>query len=481
MSASIQSNPEQRAYQPLPVRVPSVETPVLAEIVPFPGAAAALPEVLAALTYALDLAAHEHSGYTLRTCIIGMNLARRLRLQRDQATDLFYALLLNGLGTSRERHATCEWMGMDEALCGHALRGFDWTRLGRTRIRFLMRYAFRDKSPVRRAFGIASLLSRRQIAPALQRRRSAAGIRLARKLGMSPGTMDALQGMDERWDGSGLPQGYVFEAVPLLSQICCVAQDLAAFGDTLSHADAVTLIERHSGRRYDPGVAVAVITTHESRTLWTGTDQEDLMAEVLARDPQPQSMPCDDDALEEICSSVADTIDSRSKYTTLHSHGVAQAATHIGVEMQLTEREMKTLRCAALLHDIGKLSVPAEVLDQEGPLTPAQRSAVRQSPMESYTILRRIRSFESIALLTKTHHERLDGSGYPDGLQDHQISRLARILAMADSYDALSSQRPFREDYAEAEVLQLLEAQIPQALDAATFEALKRALKKIKK
>ena len=408
-----------------------------------------------------------------------MNLARRLRLHHDQATELFYALLLNGLGTARERHAACEWMGLDEALCRHALRGFDWTRMERMRVRFLMKYAFQNKSLLHRVFGMASLLSRRQIAPALQSRRSSAGIRLAHKLGMPAGTVEALQGMDERWDGHGAPKGYVYEAVPLLSQICCVAQDLAAFGDVLGRVEAVTLIERHSGRRYDPGVAVAVITSHEAGTLWTGTDEDDLMEELLARDPQSAAMPCGDDALEEICSAVADVIDSHSRYTVLHSHGVALAATRIGLEMQLTEREMRTLRCAALLHDIGKLSIPTEVLEKEGPLTPAQLSSVRRSPVESYTILRRIRSFESIALLAKTHHERLDGSGYPDGLQEHQISRLSRILAMAECYDALSSPRPYRGDYTEAEVLTMLEAEIPHALDAATFEALKKSLRKV--
>jgi HD-GYP domain-containing protein (c-di-GMP phosphodiesterase class II) len=461
------------------IPTPGLETHLLAEIVPFPSAPPALPEVLAALTYALDLAANEHPGYTLRCCIIGMNLARRLRLHRDQVTELFYALLLNGLGTSRERHATQEWMGMEEALSRHALRGFDWTRIEPTRIRFLIKHAFRNKPALYRAFGIASLLSRRQVAPALQRRRSSAGIRLARKLGMPTGTVEALQSMDERWNGRGGPEGYVYEAVPLLSQICCVAQDLAAFGDVLGRAETVNLIERHSGRWYDPGVVVAVITTHEARTLWAGTDEENLMEELLSRDPQGEPMLCSDDALEEICSAVADVIDSRSRYTATHSHGVAQAATRIGAEMQLSEREMRTLRSAALLHDIGKLTISADILEKETPLTPAQISSVRSSPRESYNILRRIRSFESIALLAKTHHERLDGSGYPDGLQDHQIGRLSRILAMAEAYDALSSSRPYREDYTEEDVLVLLEKEIPHALDAATFDALKRSLHKV--
>jgi HD-GYP domain-containing protein (c-di-GMP phosphodiesterase class II) len=452
---------------------------VLAEVVPFPETPARLGDVLAALTYALDLASGERAGYTLRCTIIGMHLGKRLGLEQEHAANLFHALLLNGLGTPRERVSTCEWMGMSESLCRHALRGFDWTTVERARVKFLFRYAFQDAPLLHRVLSLTGLLPRRKLAPALRTRRSFTGARLARKLALPPGVSIAMQGMDERWDGSGTPRGAAYDGTSTLSHVCCVAQDLAAFGDLIGRAEAVALIEQRSGSWYDPGVVAAAITMHESGSLWHGLDADDLLSAVAACDPQAEPILCDDDKLETICAAVADVIDSRSSYTALHSHGVAQVAAGIGTEMHLNESEMRTLRCASLLHDIGKLTVPAEVLDHEGPLTETQMSSVRQSPVESYEVLRRIRSFESIALLAQSHHERLDGSGYPHGLQAQQIGKLSRILAMAEAYDALRSPRPYREDHSETEVMALLAADIPHALDAATFEALKRWIGKV--
>jgi hypothetical protein len=234
-----------------------------------------------------------------------MNLGKRLRLQPEQAAELPLILLLNGLDTTYKRTFTCEWMGMPESLCRHVLHGFAWDKLEWPRVRFLMKHAFRGKTLLRRVLGVAGLLPPRQIAFGLLTRQSFAGIQLARKLGLSTQAVKAMQCMDERWDGSGLPQGLRNSTIPVLSSICCVAQDLVAFGDIIGRKQAVDLVERRSGWWYDPGVVTAAITMHEACTLWSGIDHEDLVDEILTRNEQAAPMLCDDSALKHIHSTIA--------------------------------------------------------------------------------------------------------------------------------------------------------------------------------
>jgi len=165
-------------------------------------------------------------------------------------------------------------------------------------------------------------------------------------------------------------------------------------------------------------------------------------------------------------------IDVKSPYTHAHSKGVTAAAVAIASRLGL-EKEIPVIRRAALLHDIGKLSVPNKILDKNGKLTAQEWETMRLHPYYTQRILERISGFKHLAFIASTHHEKLDGSGYYRNLRATQLPLAARSITMADIYDALSAKRPYRDALPTEKVLEIISKEVPHALDESCFEALK--------
>ncbi len=133
--------------------------------------------------------------------------------------------------------------------------------------------------------------------------------------------------------------------------------------------------------------------------------------------------------------------------TAEHSQRVGTIANAIGVELGLPDRELEVVHWAGLLHDIGKLAIPEEILSKPGPLTPEEWVEVRRHPSVGSDLLRTISpGFEPVAAAVRAHHERWDGTGYPDGLAGTDIPLGGRIVAVADVYDALTHPRSYRRN-----------------------------------
>lgn len=445
-------------------------------VLKFPPKPVEFSELVAALTYAFDLGSSEHTGHTLRTCILGMNLGQNICPSQEWMSELYYALLLKDVGTTSNTVDICERMGMEEQLCRLALRVFDWTKITWPQIRFVFRHAFRDKSLPSRLKHIFRLLQNRRLVWQSARQRAVTSELIARKFGRSEATIDAIRCVDERWDGSGGPAGLKQDEIPLMAQTCSIAQTLESLETTLGREEAIRIIEDRSGTWFDPGLVALVVIMHQEGTLWNGADNPNLMQEVLSRDPEPGKIACDYDVFENICSAFADMIDAKSHYTFMHSQNVAVFTEAIARQMHLDEIQITSLRRAALLHDIGMLGIPNSILDKEGPLTEQQWVAVREHPLYTYDLLRKVRGFEDIARIARDHHERLDGSGYPQGLAAEDIDLPTRILSVADVYDAICSPRAYRNNLDPETVLQIMEKLTPHQLDAECVAALKRIL-----
>lgn len=447
-----------------------------ASVLNFPSKPVAFSELVAALTYAVDLGSSEHSGHTLRTCILGMNIGRRLFLPVEFMSELYYALLLKDVGTTSNTVQICELMGMEESLCRLALRVFDWTGLSRSQVRFVFKHAFLTEHGPKRWKRVLGLLRNRKLVWRAARQRAVTSELIARKFGRSDATIDGIRCVDEHWDGSGGPGGLKRDEIPLIAQICSIAQSLESLDTILGRDRAVRTIEQRSGKWFDPGIVAAAITMHESGSLWSGVEDDNLMREVLSRDPAPEGVPCDYEAFENICSAFADMIDAKSHYTFMHSQNVAVLTEAIAREMDLSEEQITELRRAALLHDIGMLGIPNSIMDKEGPLTEQQWDAVRQHPGHSHELLRRVRGFHDVARIARDHHERLDGSGYPQGLHAEEIDLPTRILSVADVYDAICSPRAYRPNLEPDSMLQIMDRLTPHQLDMDCVNALKRIL-----
>ncbi len=156
--------------------------------------------------------------------------------------------------------------------------------------------------------------------------------------------------------------------------------------------------------------------------------------------------------------TLARAIDAKSPWTAGHSDRVTTMAVAIGRAMSLTDEEVMDLRCGGPVHDIGKLATPPEVLDKPGPLTPEEFEVMRQHTTKGVHILQPIAAFQRLLAIVGQHHERWDGGGYPIGLKGTEIDRTARVLAVADVFDAMRSDRPYRPGMAEDDVVRGISA-----------------------
>lgn len=146
-----------------------------------------------------------------------------------------------------------------------------------------------------------------------------------------------------------------------------------------------------------------------------------------------------------LTQSLANALDAKDAYTYGHSERVARVAVELGKELGLKGEELGQIYLAGLLHDVGKIGVNDTLLQKRDALTPEEHEQVRQHVMIGYWILAELRPIRHLLPGVLHHHERYDGTGYPDGLAQEKIPLLARILAVADAYDAMSHQRPYRE------------------------------------
>jgi HD-GYP domain-containing protein (c-di-GMP phosphodiesterase class II) len=168
---------------------------------------------------------------------------------------------------------------------------------------------------------------------------------------------------------------------------------------------------------------------------------------------------------------------AKDAYTEGHVRRVALRAVAVGEELGLSSGRLRSLAAGGLLHDIGKLSVPDEILKKPGPLTESEYAVIRAHPERGRALLRELGGFgEAVVGLVLDHHERLDGSGYPNGLRGGEIGQDARILAVCDVYDALISPRVYRPAWTHERALGLLREGAGAEFDRRVVAALERVL-----
>jgi len=162
---------------------------------------------------------------------------------------------------------------------------------------------------------------------------------------------------------------------------------------------------------------------------------------------------------------LANALEAKDAYTRGHSERVAGLARRMALGIGLGRGTAETVAQAGLLHDLGKIAVPERILRKPGPLTPEEWEIMRRHPVTGAQIVAPLEFFDEGAVILRHHHERLDGSGYPDGLRGEMIPLGARIVAVADVYDALTSDRPYRPGLSHGEALERLLAEAGRTLD----------------
>jgi len=169
------------------------------------------------------------------------------------------------------------------------------------------------------------------------------------------------------------------------------------------------------------------------------------------------------------------TLDARDRYTAGHSAAVGIYSRDIASRMGLSEEDQTLVHLCGLVHDIGKVGLPAGLLEKPGPLTLEERRVMETHAEIGERILAKVDDYAEIASIVRHHHERVDGNGYPDGLIGGDIPLLSRIIAVADAYNAMTSDRPYREAMpsrvARLRLAQAVETQFDTSVVAA-FEAI---------
>lgn len=431
-----------------------------------------LSEVLSGLSHALDITEGQARGHAERSCLIGMRIAAVLGLDDDARSSLFYALLLKDAGCSSNAAKVAALFGADDALVKSTRRLTDTASTPHA-LAHVIRTAGAGSSLAARGRHVAAVLrSGRAGARSLVQLRCERGAEIARELGLGEVTARAILEADEHWDGGGYPRGIADGEISLSGRVLCVAQASEVFWQHGGREAALEIVRRRRQTWFDPMVADAVLTLEADEPFW----QSLAAPEVSRLEPRDRVIVADSARLDRVVRAFASIVDAKSPYTAHHSEGVAAIAVALGRLLGLDARTERTLRRAALLHDIGKLGVSNRILDKPGPLGQGEWATVRRHPRWSMEILSRVGAFDDVARIASAHHERLDGSGYHRGLTAQELDTPSRILAVADVAEALSADRPYRRALSLEEVFSTLRPAANRTLDRDACTALEDVL-----
>jgi HD-GYP domain-containing protein (c-di-GMP phosphodiesterase class II) len=429
-------------------------------------------EILSALSCALDITEGQPPGHAVRTCLIGMRIAERVGIPMRDRGALFYALLLKDLGCSSNAARLCSLFGADDRALKREHKLTDWSRSRQT-LTYALRNVVPDASPMARVLRVASLaVNEKGSGREMVQTRCDRGADIASMLGFTEATREAIRTIDEHWDGHGLPEGLAGTAIPVLGRIVGLAQSVEVFASTFGVEAAIAVALERRGRWFDPALVNALEGFAQDDEFWTEVLGRSPERHLGALEPEDQIQFADEQRLDDIARAFARVIDAKSPFTYLHSERVSELAVTIGRRLQFNETDLRDLRRAGLLHDIGKLGVSTLILDKPGRLTERERAEVRVHPAYTQRILERVTAFAGIVEVASAHHERLDGAGYHLGLPAERLSPMSRALAVADVYEALTADRPYRRGMPRNEAVAILRGQAGTGLCAASVEAL---------
>lgn len=417
-----------------------------------------LSEVIGALSYALDLTEGQTPGHAARSCLLGMRIGRELQLPLDESSCLFYALLLKDIGCSSNASKLTAAMGADDRAAKQAFKAIDWTSPIES-FGYVWSHLDPGGSLIHKLKKLVPIAmkgpkkgAREMVAVRCER-----GAKIARDLQLPQRSIDAIVSLDELWNGSGHPVGLRGEEIPLLSRILSISQTFETFAKKKDIAAAYDLVHSRKGTWFDPKLVKLLESFRGDEPFWQMFMATDTLQSVSALRPaDDQVVTADSASLDRIAHGFAQVIDAKSPWTCKHSEGVADVAAGMAQVMGFAPHDVRRIRRAGLLHDIGKLGISNLILDKTGPLTDAEQAEVRNHPKYTYDLLKNVAGFSDLAEMAASHHERLDGSGYHRGRSGNQLTVADRILSVADVFDALSADRPYRPSNPRDKVLETL-------------------------
>lgn len=411
-------------------------------------------ELLAALSIAIDLGLGQPAEHMLRSAVLASRLAERLEVAEAQRAGAYDATLLMWIGCTADSQEYARWFGDDIAVRSASYL-VDWS--GLPFVRFLVGHVAQGRPLSARAATLAEMMvdARGHLTQLLHSHCLSASM-LAARLGMPRDVQDAIAAAFERYDGRGLPNGLRGEGIPIEMRIAQLA-DCAEVHARLGGVDAaVEMAAARRGGQFDPVVvdafvadAAALLDIPHGADAWTA-----------ALDCAPDQEPLTDAALDETLAAIGDFADLKCPFMVGHSRGVADLVQSAAPVMGLAPEQTTTLRRAAHLHDVGRLGVSNLVWSKEGPLDDEDWERVRMHPYLGGRVLARVPGLAAEGALVRSHHERLDGSGYPAGARATGLSRADRLLAAAVAYRSATEPRPYRPAFEPPQAIERLEHRV---------------------
>lgn len=359
-----------------------------------------LHEAIYSLSDALDLVGVTHIHHGKRVAFMAAECAKRLGWQGRRVDDLFQAAILHDCGVSKtvvhERLAQFAWeQENDHCLLGEQL--------------------------------LKSCPLLEPLSPVVRYHHT---------------HWSALKDMDLpeeiKWNANCI---YMVDRVDVLSLAFLVDENNLLLG----REHIREKIYEKRGDWFSPELVDAFMAVSSSEAFWLSLENEHVDGYVSVWLSETQQQPMDFEALRSIVSIFSYIVDAKSAFTRQHSDGVARLARYLGTLFELSEDSCEMLELAGLLHDIGKLRQPDALLEKAERLTPEEYAHIQRHSFDTYSILHNIKGMETITQWAAQHHERSDGSGYPYHLKNGRLSLEARIVAVADVFQALAQKRPYRE------------------------------------
>ncbi len=405
--------------------------------------AEALPrrvEVLAGLSVAIDLGLGQPAEHMLRSAVIACRLADRLGLDAEQRGNAYYTTLVMWIGCHAESQEYARWFGDDIAVRREAYL-VDWA--GLPYLRFLLGNVAKGEPLAHRVKVMGSLFrdTRGQLAAMIHSHCLSAAA-LARHIGLSPTVEASLAYTFERHDGGGLPAGASGDEIPVEMAVAQLA-DIAEVHHRMYGTDGVlAMAHGRRGGHFAPDVVDALLSAPQE--VLASARHGDLWREALDHAPD-RDVRLDPDGLDRLVCAIGDFVDLKCPFALGHSRGVADLAARAGGLLGLEAHELRTLRRSGHLHDLGRLGVSNQVWSTPGELTTSQWERVRMHPYLTERVLHRIPGLAGERRIARAHHEHLDGTGYPLGVNGSMLGRSERVLAAAVAYQSATEPRPYRD------------------------------------
>lgn len=418
-----------------------------------------LADILGALSLATDLVNGQPPEMALRCTLLATRLARARGEPEATLRDVYWSGVLRFTG--------CSGFAVEEAPLAagndNGLREvFMRTDLGKPShmIGAVIRDLGKGAPLVERARSVARFLSSPSLPLQHAWAQCDAARYFARKMGMSGNVVAALGQIDERFDGKGLPNGLRGEEIALPQRYVELARVVMSQLSLSGVAGAVAEVRRRTGGAVDPVLASEFC--REPETFCESLTNSSVWELYLACEPGEQRVGADQLSL--LFEAFARFADLKSAYTLEHSTGVSYLADQAAQHMGLAAAERTLIRHAALLHDLGRVSVATGIWDKSGGLNTAEWERVRLHPYYTDRVLRRSPELSRLAAVAGRAHERLDGTGYYRGDGAAAIDRAARLLAAADQFFACTESRAYRPAHPLDEARRLLRTAVNSGL-----------------